>query len=79
MDEGEGVFTTDKADKTLRQTALDAIDHTTFYPENGRARLRDMIANRPGLVHLAASATGACPCPSSCTRIRANCTHAPWT
>nr|MBP9063980.1 class I tRNA ligase family protein [Aquabacterium sp.] len=40
MDEGEGVFTTDKADKTLRQTALDAIDHTTFYPENGRARLR---------------------------------------
>ena len=33
--------------KTLRQTALDAIDQTTFYPENGRARLRDMIANRP--------------------------------
>ena len=47
MDEGEGVFTTDKAPKTLRQTALDAIDQTTFYPENGRARLRDMIANRP--------------------------------
>lgn len=47
MDEGEGVFTADKAPKTLRQTALDAIDQTTFYPENGRARLRDMIANRP--------------------------------
>ncbi len=47
MDEGEGVFTKDKAEKTLRQTALDAIDATRFYPENGRARLRDMIANRP--------------------------------
>ncbi len=47
MDEGEGVFATEKPAKTLRQTALDAIDHTTFYPENGRTRLRDMIANRP--------------------------------
>jgi len=47
MDEGEGVFTRDKAPKTLRQLALDAIEHTGFYPENGRARLRDMIANRP--------------------------------
>ncbi len=47
MDEGEGVFTVNKAPKTLRQTALDAIDETTFYPENGRTRLRDMIANRP--------------------------------
>jgi isoleucyl-tRNA synthetase len=47
MDEGEGIFTTDKAGKTLRQLALDAIEHTSFYPENGRARLRDMIANRP--------------------------------
>jgi len=47
MDEGEGVFTKDKAPKTLRQLALDAIDHTHFYPENGKARLRDMIANRP--------------------------------
>jgi isoleucyl-tRNA synthetase len=47
MDEGEGVFTTDKAPKTLRQMALEAIEHTAFYPENGRARLRDMIANRP--------------------------------
>ncbi|MDZ7856463.1 isoleucine--tRNA ligase [Sphaerotilus sp.] len=47
MDKGEGVFTKDKAPKTLRQLALDAIDQTQFYPENGRTRLRDMIANRP--------------------------------
>ena len=47
MDEGVGVFTVDKAPKTLRQTALEAIDQTDFYPENGRGRLRDMIANRP--------------------------------
>lgn len=47
MDEGDGVFTVDKAPETLRQTALRAIDATSFYPENGRARLRDMIANRP--------------------------------
>ena len=47
MDEGVGVFTKDKAHKTLRQLALDAIADTDFYPENGRTRLRDMIANRP--------------------------------
>ncbi len=47
MDEGTGVFTQDKASKTLRQLALDAIERTDFFPENGRARLRDMIANRP--------------------------------
>ena len=47
MDEGPGVFTQDKAHKTLRQLALDAIDQTNFYPENGKTRLRDMIANRP--------------------------------
>ena len=47
MDEGPGVFTKDKAAKTLRQLALDAIDQTNFYPENGKTRLRDMIANRP--------------------------------
>ena len=47
MDQGAGVFTKDKASRTLRQLALDAIDQTGFYPENGRARLRDMIANRP--------------------------------
>ncbi len=44
---GEGVFTTDKAPKSLRETALDAIEQTSFYPENGKARLRDMIAGRP--------------------------------
>jgi len=47
MDEGEGVCTVDKAPQTLRQIALEAIDATAFYPESGRARLRDMIANRP--------------------------------
>ncbi len=47
MDEGAGVFTKDKASKTLRQLALDAIEQTQFYPENGKTRLRDMIANRP--------------------------------
>lgn len=51
MDEAEsgtqGVFTVDKAPKTLRQIALDAIAATSFYPENGRTRLHDMIAGRP--------------------------------
>jgi isoleucyl-tRNA synthetase len=47
MDEGTGVCTVDKAPNTLRQTALDAIAQVAFYPENGRARLSDMIANRP--------------------------------
>jgi isoleucyl-tRNA synthetase len=47
MDEGEGVFTRDKAGKTLRELALAAIDETRFYPENGKVRLRDMIAGRP--------------------------------
>ncbi len=43
----EGLFATEAPAKTLRQTALEAIDATGFYPENGRARLRDMIAGRP--------------------------------
>jgi isoleucyl-tRNA synthetase len=47
MDEGVGVCTTAKAPGTLRQTALAAIEQTSFYPENGKARLRDMIAGRP--------------------------------
>ena len=49
MDEGEGVFTdpAQKPEKTLRQIALEAIDHTSFYPENGQERLRAMIAGRP--------------------------------
>ena len=32
---------------TLRQTALRAIEDTTFYPAWGKARLHGMIANRP--------------------------------
>ena len=49
MDEGEGVFTdpAQKPEKTLRQIALEAIEQTSFYPENGKSRLRDMIAGRP--------------------------------
>ncbi|GAB2721557.1 isoleucine--tRNA ligase [Comamonas sediminis] len=49
MDEGEGVFTdpAQKPAQTLRQIALDAIEHTSFYPENGQERLRAMIAGRP--------------------------------
>jgi isoleucyl-tRNA synthetase len=51
MDEADhqsaGVFASEVPAKTLRQTALDAIEATTFFPENGQARLRDMIANRP--------------------------------
>jgi isoleucyl-tRNA synthetase len=58
MDEGVGVFTTHKAPKTLRQLALDAIEQTQFYPENGKTRLRDMIANRPRLVHLTPAQLG---------------------
>ena len=49
MDEGVGVFTdpAQKPTQTLRQIALEAIDHTHFYPENGKDRLRAMIAGRP--------------------------------
>jgi isoleucyl-tRNA synthetase len=47
MDDGVGIFTKDKASKTLRQLALAAIEETRFYPENGKTRLRDMIAGRP--------------------------------
>ncbi|MDB5943004.1 MAG: ileS [Ramlibacter sp.] len=47
MDEGEGVFTRDKAPATLREMALAAIEETGFFPENGKIRLRDMIAGRP--------------------------------
>ena len=42
-----GVFATDPAPMTLRASALAAIEATSFYPENGRARLHDMIAHRP--------------------------------
>ena len=43
----QGVFTKDKAAKTLRQLALAAIEKTGFYPENGKTRLQGMIAGRP--------------------------------
>ena len=43
----QGVFTKDKAGKTLRQLALAAIEETRFYPENGKTRLHGMIAGRP--------------------------------
>ena len=43
----QGVFTQDKSGKTLRELALSAIEETHFYPENGKNRLRDMIAGRP--------------------------------
>ena len=51
MDEADastaGVFAVEPASKSLRATALEAIADTSFYPENGRARLHDMIAHRP--------------------------------
>jgi isoleucyl-tRNA synthetase len=43
----QGVFAKDKAEKTLRQLALAAIEETSFYPENGKLRLQNMIAGRP--------------------------------
>jgi isoleucyl-tRNA synthetase len=46
-DSTRGVFAIEPAPQTLRECALDAIDATDFYPENGRARLHDMIAHRP--------------------------------
>ncbi|MBV8683204.1 MAG: isoleucine--tRNA ligase [Caulobacteraceae bacterium] len=33
--------------RTLRQTALEAIDATAFYPEAGRNRIRGMVESRP--------------------------------
>ncbi len=33
--------------KTLRQTALAAIDATAFFPETGRVRIRSMVESRP--------------------------------
>ena len=43
----QGVFAKEQPTQSLRELALAAIEETAFYPENGRARLRDMIANRP--------------------------------
>src|SRR3546814_4132443 len=36
-----------KTGKSLRETALEGIDNTEFYPAWGHARLHAMIANRP--------------------------------
>ena len=36
-----------KTDKTLREIALAEIEGVRFYPEQGKARLRDMIESRP--------------------------------
>ncbi|MDH5856277.1 isoleucine--tRNA ligase [Lampropedia aestuarii] len=47
MDEGEGLFANEQPAMTLRETALAAIEQTSFYPANGKARLHNMIANRP--------------------------------
>jgi isoleucyl-tRNA synthetase len=48
MDEAKACSPTRaKPEKTLRQIALEAIEQTSFYPENGQDRLRDMIAGRP--------------------------------
>jgi len=33
--------------KTLRETALESIDATAFYPEGGRNRIRSMVEGRP--------------------------------
>ena len=42
-----GVFAVDPPQRTLREIALAAIEETSFFPENGRVRLHDMIAHRP--------------------------------
>ncbi|CAN5208593.1 isoleucine--tRNA ligase [soil metagenome] len=51
MDEADaeraGVFASEAPAQSLRQIALGAIEQTSFYPENGKTRLHDMIANRP--------------------------------
>src|SRR5205814_3437458 len=48
MDEGDGVFTVDKATQTLRQMALEAIDATSIFTEIGRVRLRVKIYDQTG-------------------------------
>ena len=45
--ESAGVMQTETVGETLRQTALQAIEATSFYPAWGKARLHGMIANRP--------------------------------
>jgi len=50
MDKPFAIEGDDGAPKTLRQRALEAIDATAFYPEQGRNRLRAMIETRPDWV-----------------------------
>jgi isoleucyl-tRNA synthetase len=45
--ESAGLMQTETVGKTLRQSALHAIEQTGFYPGWGKARLHGMIANRP--------------------------------
>lgn len=42
-----GMDVTPTSGRSLRETALEGIENTTFYPAWGRARLHAMIANRP--------------------------------
>ena len=45
--ETRGLMQTETPDRTLRQTALAAIEATAFFPAWGKARLHAMVANRP--------------------------------
>jgi isoleucyl-tRNA synthetase len=45
--ETAGVMQTETVGETLRQSALHAIEQTSFFPGWGKARLHAMIANRP--------------------------------
>jgi isoleucyl-tRNA synthetase len=47
MDRLPGREAVEPGGPTLRELALEAIDHTEFYPAWGKARLHSMIANRP--------------------------------
>jgi isoleucyl-tRNA synthetase len=45
--ETRGLMQTEEPGRSLRQSALAAIEATSFYPSWGKARLHGMIANRP--------------------------------
>jgi isoleucyl-tRNA synthetase len=45
--ETRGLMQTEQPAQSLRQTALAAIEATSFYPSWGKARLHAMVANRP--------------------------------
>jgi isoleucyl-tRNA synthetase len=74
MDEGEGVFTKDKAPRRARQTALEAIERPLLPRERQGAPARhDRQPAR--LVHLAPAQLGRAD-PFFLHGIRANCTRA---